>query len=660
MNKLFIYFTLSLFSICASAQITTCTGSYSTEAEYKTFVADKITIIDSLMDTDLKSAITTIDFFKEKCLKKDDYCNRCTFICKMSTAYAFSGDPKNAELVLKEAEKMKDKCITPAYTGYQIAMANYFISVASGNEAFRDSFLQECIFYAEEMKDTVKLALSYANRSNTLIHAGRFNLGLEMITKAMQLMQNKQRPDFEFGCFGLMAETYLSLHNYPKVIEIFKQAEKITSEINGTNAPVLYSCLGMAHMKQGNISAAIKALETSNQIDTRIGNPQGLTYSLNGLGECYLKINQYDRAIEYFKKSLSISEENKYYSQQIQTLRWLGESYLKKDDWTTANQFLLSAKTVSEKENIKDEIHLLSFARIKAFLKQNDTELYELFEQSETLRDSLYENSQLLLNLDFAEKYEALKKEAENEKLKSEQVLKDETILSQRKFLITGGLGLIIISILSLFLFRQKEKQKLLIQQLSKSKDQIQLLNRELNHRVKNNLTFMTSLLEMQGRRSDSQEVKTALRESESRLKALALVHSQLFKSESDTEVNLKYYLQEVTAHLQEIFMNKEKSIHFQTSFSDHQINAEDAMRLGLIVNELVTNSVKHAFSQVADPLISIETYINSQGSLALKYEDNGPHSGPELDENTQNESLGLKLISLLRKQLGDKYVVLM
>ncbi|MBK9255363.1 MAG: tetratricopeptide repeat protein [Saprospiraceae bacterium] len=660
MRKLILCFTLSLFCIYTHGQITECTGSYSTDAEYKVYVSDHISIIDSLMDTDLKSAITTIDFFKEKCLKEDDYCNKCTFISKKSTAYAFSGDTKNAELVLKDAGKMKEKCISPAYGGYQIAMANYFISMVSGNEATRDSFLQECIFYAGEMKDTVKLAYSYANRSNTLIHAGRFNLGLEMITKAMELMQNKDRPDFQFGCYGLMAETYLALHNYPKVIEIFKQAEKITSEINGTNAPVLYNCLGMAYLNQGIISDAIKALETSNQIDTRIGNPQGLTYSLNGLGQCYLKLNQNDKAIDYFQEALKIEEENKYYMQQTKTLRLLAESYLKKNDWTTANQFLLRAKTVAEKENIKDEIHLLSFARIKAFLKQKDTALYHLFEKSESLRDSLYENSQILLNLDFAEKYETLKKEAENEKLKSEKLINDETIQNQRKFLITGSLGLIIISLLSLFLFRQKEKQKLLIQQLSKSKDQIQLLNRELNHRVKNNLAFMTSLLEMQGRRSDSQEVKTALRESESRLKALALVHSQLFKSDSDTEVNLKHYLQEVTAHLKEIFITKDKPIQFQTSFSDHQINAEDAMRLGLIVNELVTNSVKHAFSQVLNPLITIETYINPQGSLALKYEDNGPHSGPETDEKTENESLGLKLISLLRKQLGEKYVVMM
>lgn len=660
MSKLILCFTLSLFCIYTDAQITKCTGSYSTDAEYKVYVANQITIIDSLMDTDLKSAVKTIDFFKDKCLKKDDYCNRCTFICKMSTAYAFSGDVKNAELVLKEAAGMKKKCTSPAYGGYQIAMANYFISMVNGNEAFRDSFLQECIFYAGEMKDTIKLAFSYANRSNTLIHSGRFNLGLEMITKAMHLMQNRERPDFEFGCYGLMAETYLALKNYPKVIEIFKQAEKIISEINGTNAPVLYNCLGMAYLNQGNISEAIKALETSNQIDTKIGNPQGLTYSLNGLGQCYLKLKQYDTAVKYFKNSLIISEENKYYSQQIQTLRWLGESYLKKDDWATANQFLLRAKTVAEKENIKDEIHLLSFARVKAFLKQSDTELFELFEKSEQLRDSLYENSQILLNLDFAEKYETLKKEAENEKLKTEQALKDETILSQRKFLITGSLGLVIISLLSLFLYGQKEKQKLLIHQLSKSKDQIQLLNRELNHRVKNNLAFMTSLLEMQSRRADSQEVKTALLESESRLKALALVHSQLFKSESDTEVNLKYYLQEVTAHLKEIFITKEKPIHFQTSFSDHQINAEDAMRLGLIVNELVTNSVKHAFSQVINPSITIETYINTDGSLALKYQDNGQHSSPESDGKSQSESLGLKLIALLRKQLGEKYVVMM
>jgi two-component sensor histidine kinase len=193
---------------------------------------------------------------------------------------------------------------------------------------------------------------------------------------------------------------------------------------------------------------------------------------------------------------------------------------------------------------------------------------------------------------------------------------------------------------------------------LKQQKDKIQLLNRELNHRVKNNLAFMTSLLEMQGRRTESAETKQALIESESRLKALALVHSQLFRSDTDTEVNLKNYLEEIKEHLLGIFSLPDKELSIETDFCDYTINAEDAMRLGLIVNELVTNSVKHAFSDIENPQITISTNINSEGKLTLNYSDNGPGISKTMGDNIKESSLGIKLIDLLRKQLGDRYVV--
>jgi len=118
--------------------------------------------------------------------------------------------------------------------------------------------------------------------------------------------------------------------------------------------------------------------------------------------------------------------------------------------------------------------------------------------------------------------------------------INDQKLKQQRNFLLLTGMALTAILSLFALLYYQYKKKNSLNLTLNNQKTQIQLLNRELNHRVKNNLTFMTSLLEMQSRRSDSIETKSALKESESRLKALALVHSQLFKSDSDTEVNLR------------------------------------------------------------------------------------------------------------------------
>lgn len=428
------------------------------------------------------------------------------------------------------------------------------------------------------------------------------------------------------------------------------------------------SNLGTYLWKTGKINEGIALLSSADSFYTA-RNISKLTLNLS-LAKAYYSIGNYDKSKQYYDK--------------------VNNATLPKLD-KIENEFLFDA--IKNKSNYFNLFNQYKSALDSINLDEVDKELialdkkYRILEKDNQIR-TLNEN--LLNNQLKAQKLEVdnLRQIAENEKIvaanmkydlklkenqikqiESEQQIsaleniqstKQRTIITQRNYLIGGGIGLLGILVLSFYLYRQKEKQKKLNKEISMQKNQIQLLNSELNHRVKNNLSFMTSLLEMQGRRSDSLEIKEALKESENRLKALALVHSQLFKSESDTEVNLKKYLQEVTIYLKEIFATKDKPIEFETNYADFQINAEDAMRLGLIINELVTNSVKHAFNDVENPLIKISTNINTAGKLSLHYADNGPKTIADLENNLPTESLGLKLISLLKKQLGDQYILML
>ena len=135
----------------------------------------------------------------------------------------------------------------------------------------------------------------------------------------------------------------------------------------------------------------------------------------------------------------------------------------------------------------------------------------------------------------------------------------------------------------------------------------------------------MTALMEMQGRRLAEGEAKSVIKESESRLRALSLVHNNLFKSNDGTMINLKSYLEEVLATLQTIFEIPGKTIEISTNIVNENVDAEDAIRIGLIVNELVTNSVKHAFAQVEKPIINLDISKNAKDRLLLQYIDNGP-----------------------------------
>ncbi|HMU02745.1 MAG TPA: sensor histidine kinase, partial [Saprospiraceae bacterium] len=285
---------------------------------------------------------------------------------------------------------------------------------------------------------------------------------------------------------------------------------------------------------------------------------------------------------------------------------------------------------------------------------------YSYLTEANTYRDSLFkeEKNKELLNLEI--KFDVKQKEIENKALSLEKELSVRKTNQLKWGLGFGSIGLGLVAVLAYFLYKQRNQQKKLNKQLVNSNDQIQLLHQELNHRVKNNISFMTSLVEMQGRRTQNTEAREILKETENRLGALSLVHSNLFKNNEATTVNLAVYLEELLSQLEMIFTIPDKELKVISEFTDHHVNAEDAMRLGLIVNELVTNSVKHAFQNVDEPLINISTSKDKDGKLVLLYRDNGPGTNKVTNHvaNEKNDHLGTKLIALLREQMKDRYTV--
>lgn len=337
------------------------------------------------------------------------------------------------------------------------------------------------------------------------------------------------------------------------------------------------------------------------------------------------------------------------------------DAYFKKD---YQKSLKLSQKAVQEYHNEKESFTLsIQLAEKYVLLShvglQNNLDLKRNFEYLLAQKDSInaLKNAEDYKELHI--KYQTEQQERENESLTFENWKAQRVVKAKNLLLWIGGSALLVISLLFLFLYflyrsTQRQNSKILSQ-----KNQIETLNQELNHRVKNNLAFISSLINMQSRRSDSQEVKDALQESERRLLALSGVHNQLYRNETGRYVEVKEYLEEILDSLGRIFSTAEQPIYFKTSFISMKVNAEDAMRLGIIMNELITNSVKYAFNGISAPTIDIKTFINESGILTFQYLDNGPGYHQSIHRQETSKSLGLKLIELLKEQLSDRCVIL-
>ncbi|EQA70893.1 PAS domain S-box protein [Leptospira noguchii serovar Panama str. CZ214] len=193
-------------------------------------------------------------------------------------------------------------------------------------------------------------------------------------------------------------------------------------------------------------------------------------------------------------------------------------------------------------------------------------------------------------------------------------------------------------------------------EKLKKTLEEKEVMLKEIHHRVKNNLQVVASLLSLQSEHYGNERISRILKECERRIQSMALIHKELYQSENITKIDFYDYLNTLLVSLLHSF-GKEKKVEFKISSKPNFVSIETAIPLGLIVNELATNSLKYAFSNGKDGLISVHLRLDVLESV-LEVEDNGIGMPEEFDLD-KSESLGLKLVEILARQLRGKFILL-
>ena len=181
-----------------------------------------------------------------------------------------------------------------------------------------------------------------------------------------------------------------------------------------------------------------------------------------------------------------------------------------------------------------------------------------------------------------------------------------------------------------------------------------EVLLREIHHRVKNNMQIISSLLNLQAREIDDPAVVQMFKESQTRIRSMAFVHERLYRSKDLSRVDLSGYIGSLLAHLSRIYDVGAERIRFETEIEDISLEISTAIPCGLLINELVTNSLKHGFPGDRAGIIRLE--LRRQGSeggdrFLLRVADDGVGFPQGLDFQ-MTESLGMQIILMLVDQI--------
>ncbi|MEH2208518.1 MAG: PAS domain S-box protein [Nostoc sp.] len=197
-------------------------------------------------------------------------------------------------------------------------------------------------------------------------------------------------------------------------------------------------------------------------------------------------------------------------------------------------------------------------------------------------------------------------------------------------------------------------EQKQTEEKIKASLKEKEVLLKEIHHRVKNNLGIVSSLLQMQCRRTQDPVVTAILRDSQNRIASIALVHEKLYRSEDLADIDFAQYIPDLTTHLFDSYNVSSSQIQLNIQVDNASLDIETAIPCGLIINELVSNALKYAFVGNCGGKIEVEFYQQSESTLTLIIRDNGVGL-PENFDSKKTKTLGITLVQGLVKQLRGK-----
>ncbi len=406
---------------------------------------------------------------------------------------------------------------------------------------------------------------------------------------------------------GAIAATHAELRAFDSAAYYFQKARSLAASFNNQfRLGQLTQNIGSFYLDQELLDSAFKYYQISFKINSTHDHKGLLTFNHQGLAAYYDRLAQRSEdSIRFYKKSVYHAEKLIEVAKEIGNQRRLLFGY----------------------ERAWDVYRMIGDFK-KAF------EFHVLYDQ---LRYSILDKNKSQQILELREKYDTEEKENR---------IAQQNIKISEQNLTRNGLvaGLIFLAITAGLIYRNERIK-------TRKNRQIESLLREIHHRVKNNLQVISSLLNMQARGVDDDEVLDTIKEGQSRVKAMSLIHQKLYQTESVSEIDFQDYISELAEQLKELYLGGEVGVNTDISAEEIRLDLDTAIPLGLILNELISNAYKYAFEGVDSGKIAIKLKRLEGDQLKLEFSDNG--RGLPVGLNLEKaKSLGLKLVNILTKQL--------
>ncbi|MEQ9405450.1 MAG: histidine kinase dimerization/phosphoacceptor domain -containing protein [Cyclobacteriaceae bacterium] len=494
--------------------------------------------------------------------------------------------------------------------------------------------------------------------------------------------ENEYRKEEAISTFNIGVVHYYS-GEMERAIDNYLEAEKVYLDINDQrNLGILYNNLGIIYRstkkyelaketyqkslvikrKRDDIAGIMNTLSNLSSVNqylkdfesARIASEEVIELAktnqnrgaylaeLINLGKIHLATEKPDLALTLYEEAGSLLSEESPYTFKIHIFQQLSSFYVDRKELNKAKNYLDRVEELLTEEHLEVAMnHYLT--SVDYYRMKNDSKsALEALQKAFEIRESLFDNEVLEKTTELEQLYKKDKRENEISRLNSENEIQSLNLARQeqeRNGLIILSILVIGVAVLFYVLFRQKRK----------SLAERETLLKEIHHRVKNNLQIISSLLNLQAGSLEDEAAADAVKEGQYRVRSMALIHEKLYKESDLRGVDVLDYLQNLLGELFAAFGVDRDRIGFNVNTNGIKMDIDTVIPLGLIITELITNSLKYAFDKSSDGLIEIKME-ESDGRLNVIVADNG--SGTTKQRLESSNSFGWKMIKSLSRKL--------
>ncbi|QNA45875.1 histidine kinase dimerization/phosphoacceptor domain -containing protein [Lacibacter sediminis] len=396
--------------------------------------------------------------------------------------------------------------------------------------------------------------------------------------------------------------------------------------------------------------------------------------------DCYFALRKYDIAEKYYLQMISLDVLAQRHTKKVifsvesisgpAAYYKIGKFYVEQKKYAIAKEFLARSLQIDSFDDKSSySTNLLRNIKRMQFKADSATGNYlsalQNFQQYTAIDDSMFNSERIKQAEKMRVVFETKEKEKDIQLLQKEKLIQQGS-LKQATFSKNVAIAdILLLAIILGLLYRQFRLKQLTNQTISHKNEVLEhlltekeWLLKEVHHRVKNNLQIMISLLNTQSNYVESNDAVTAIRESQERMQAISLIHQKLYNADETAYINIKEYTSELVEHIRNGFSGA-SGIVFNLNITDYQMDVAQAVPLGLILNEAISNIFKYAFPGGLSGIVNISlTHSKDDHSFLLTISDNGAGFDQKNYDLTKKASFGLRLMQGLSKQIGGSFKI--